>query len=106
MRALGFALLALSVLLSAGGVGIRAAGADSIPAEADLHRIERSSEANTCQLPKTPTVRTVHIDVPARASKERRSAFALNTRGFNYTRPGELPALSPGSPYAPPSDQD
>ncbi len=35
---------------------------------------------------------------PLRGATERpKNVFVLNTRGYNYLRPGDLPVLEPGS---------
>lgn len=100
MRMLGYALIAASVLFGAGGVTVRAA--DPSPAQssadADAEAIASQSEASSCLLPKTPSTRTLRINPLASATKGAKSVFVLNTRGFNYARPGSLPVLPPGDP--------
>lgn len=98
MRTLGYALIAASVLFSAGGVTVRAADPSPAQSPADAEAIASESEASSCLLPKTPSVRTLRINPLASATKGAKSVFVLNTRGFNYARPGSLPVLSPGDP--------
>ena len=90
MRSLGYTLLVVSALFSAGGVSVRAA--DSAAPEAAAPAPEASA---TCEIPELSTVRTIRIDPLVRATRGKTKSFVLNTRGFNYTRPGTLPVLPP-----------
>jgi len=90
MRSLGYVLLVVSVLFSAGGVSVRAA--DSAAPEASAPAPE---ESGTCEIPELSTVRTIRIDPLVRATRGKTRSFVLNTRGFNYARPGTLPVLPP-----------
>lgn len=98
MRMLGYALIAASVLFGAGGVTVRAADPSPAQSSADAEAIASQSEASSCLLPKTPSTRTLRINPLASATKGAKSVFVLNTRGFNYARPGSLPVLPPGDP--------
>ncbi len=93
MRSLGYALLVVSVLFSAGGVSVRAA--DSAAPEASAPAPVESQESASCEIPELSTVRTIRIDPLVRATRGATKSFVLNTRGFNYTRPGSLPVLPP-----------
>ena len=90
MRSLAYTIVAASLVLSVGGVSVRAADESSEPAVED-------GQANSCQVPEVPTTRSIQIN-PLRGATERaRNVFVLNTRGYNYLRPGDLPVLQPGS---------
>jgi hypothetical protein len=106
MRMLGYALIAASVLFSAGGVTVRAADPSPAHSSADAEAVASESEASSCLLPEGPSVRTLQINPLASATKGAKRVFVLNTRGFNYARPGSLPVLPPGDPAAAgPEDQ-
>ncbi len=108
MRALGYALVVLSLLFSAGGVSVRAADAEPSQARVDetkAQTTEAEEEGGSCEVPQTLRVRTVRIKPLARTPGATRKVFVLNSRGFNYARPGTLPALPPGDPYEKQSDR-
>ena len=86
VRTIGFALVSLSLLVSAGGVSADA----TETAAAD-------EQAAQCAAPRAPSTRAIEVDLAA--LKERaaeRRVFMLNTRGYNYARPGTPGALPPG----------
>lgn len=83
MRALGFALVAASLLLSSGGVIYRR------PAQAQQvvgQPPAPSDEQETCRAqPARPAVRRATIARPEATA----SIVSLGTSGFNYSRPGD-----------------
>ncbi len=91
MRSFAYMIVAASLVFSVGGVSVRAA--DSASSELAVE----DGLANSCQVPEAPTTRTIQIN-PLRGATERaKNVFVLNTRGYNYLRPGDLPVLQPGS---------
>ncbi len=90
MRSLGFAIVAASLVFSVGGVSVRAGDAES----SEL-AIENGA-ADSCQVPEAPTTRTIQINPLRGATARAKNVFVLNSRGYNYLRPGELPVLEPG----------
>ncbi|MEE9279109.1 MAG: hypothetical protein V3V67_02940 [Myxococcota bacterium] len=102
MRALGYALIVLCLLFSAGGVSVGAADAEPSPSLVDETKAptaEAEEEGGSCEVRQTRPVRTVRIQLPARTPGATKKVFVLNSRGFNYARPGSLPVLPPGDPY-------
>ena len=98
MRSLGYAIVAASLVFSLGGVSVRAGAAESSELAVE------DDQANSCQVPEAPTARNIQIN-PPRGSERARNAFVLNTRGYNYLRPGDLPVLEPGGdPRETPAD--
>ncbi len=90
MRSLAYTVVAASLVFSVGGVSVRAAEESSELAVED-------GQANSCQVPEAPSARSIQIN-PLRGVTERaKNVFVLNTRGYNYLRPGDLPVLEPGS---------
>ena len=92
VRGLGLAAVGLCLALGTGGV--RVAAADSKGAGID--------EAAQCQAAPAPRVRTLQLDS---LRERKRNVFVLNTRGYNYARPGELPALPPDAVQPRPEKQ-
>ena len=108
MRALGFTLLAISVLLGTGGVAVQsaadaggataAAPAGSAPADPAQCPVSGASEART-------PVRTTPVQAVAPGERQ---VIILNTRGYNYRRPGDSPVtpvevIPPAAPVADPA---
>ncbi len=108
MRALGYASVVLSLLFSAGGVSVRAADAEpsqSVVDETKAQTAEAEEVGGSCEIRQTLPVRSVRIQLPARTPGAAKKVFVLNSRGFNYARPGTLPVLPPGDPYGKKSDR-
>ena len=91
MRSLGFAIVAASLVFSVGGVSVRAGDAES----SEL-AVENGGAADSCQVPEAPTTRTIQINPLRDATARAKNVFVLNSRGYNYLRPGDLPVLEPG----------
>lgn len=91
MRSLAYAIAAASLVFSVGGVNVRAADSES----SELATEE--AQANSCQVPEAPTTRSIQINPLREATERAKNVFVLNTRGYNYLRPGDLPVLEPGS---------
>lgn len=82
MRALGFALVTASVILSAGGVAYRRTAQAQVAAEPAAS----AEDQEICPEQPTPdSVRRAHISATAAAAP----VVSLNARGFNYSRPGD-----------------
>jgi hypothetical protein len=88
MRAAAYFLVLISLALSLGGVRYtHASEADAVKA------VSTAGSSPMCSAQAAPQVREVAVR-PLAAGGQR--AVALNTRGYNYRRPGELPV--PPSP--------
>jgi hypothetical protein len=89
MRLAAFTLVMVSLALSAGGVRYtQAAETASAPSGA------APAESQQCAAAAAPRVREVAL---APRSGDAPRAVALDTRGYNYRRPGESPS-GPASP--------
>ncbi len=91
MRSLAYTVVVASLVLSVGGVSVRAADAESSEPAVE------EGQANSCQVPEVPTTRSIQINPFASETGRARNVFVLNSRGYNYLRPGDLPVLEPGS---------
>ena len=107
MRIVGYLLIATTLVLSSGGVALRSASGGThaltagaspsspiVTATAEVHGppLEAVLLAHEISLAgmdqcgnAEPTVRTIKVDAPG-------GEMALNSRGYNYTRPGEFRA--------------
>ncbi len=90
MRSLAYTVVVASLVFSVGGVSVRVADAESSEPAVE------ESEANSCQVPEAPTARSIQINPLGPATRRSRNVFVLNSRGYNYLRPGDLPVLEPG----------
>jgi hypothetical protein len=98
MRALGFALLAASLVLGTGGVAYRGTAQTQAPTRA------QSAAQDEAICPAQPSQEEVrHARISAAASSA--PVVSLNAHGFNYSRPGDpLPTkvrVSDEAPAAP-----
>ncbi len=96
MRILGFLLIALSLLFSSGGVAIvsQADAADEISVE-----IEATTQpGGTCSAPQPP--QRYVISTPLRP-RNARSTISLNSRGYNYLKPGDFRPPTPSTTSGP-----
>ncbi len=99
MRSLAYAIEAASLVFSVGGVSVRAGDAESSELAVE------DGAVDSCQVPEAPTTRTIQINPLREATGRAKNVFVLNTRGYNYLRPGDLPVLEPGgNPRESPED--
>ena len=88
MRTFGVTLVALTLVLGAGGVARRPladTAAEGTPAQ--------SGEAQMCK--PSPPPRVVEIDLSKHPAP--RDFVSLNTRGYGYRQPGDAPQIIPDS---------
>lgn len=85
MHRLGYAVVALSALLSWGGVTLRSS-ADRSEEMSMLSDDSSEPQLGRCQLPE-PTHRHLSLSLPERG--EGAFTFTLDSQGYNYSRPGE-----------------
>ncbi len=95
MRNLTYTAVIISVLLSTGGVGLQSAAnstaqlpaAEASPLSVNLETgtVGSEADAKACR-PTPPEQRVRKISLPELGDGK---AILLNTRGYNYARPGE-----------------
>ena len=98
MRAFGVTLVALALVLGAGGVARRPLADTTSPPttsvpEAATPAPSESTDAGSCK--PGPPPRVVQIDMSKFQAPE--GFVSLNSRGYNYRQPGEPPQVIPDS---------
>lgn len=96
---LGALLLCLSVAFGTGGVALRShADASSVTPAApefgdeEFLEVALPQDQGVCRAPE-PSRRRLTLSFPKPRAGD--VMFTLNTRGYNYTRPGQLPLSIP-----------
>jgi len=95
MRKLTYALVAISMLLSTGGVALRSSADSHASSTAAAEAtVSKGQESPTCSVRPPPRVRTLKL--APRTDQD--WATQLNSRGYNYTSNSTVPAFDPPTP--------